>query len=216
MKLVSKLALGVAFVALAATGAARAETLDKVVKIGNLNDMSGLYADLGGPGSALAVAHAHYRAGRLCLLPFDIYQGSPLAMITALADDSVDTIMAMLTQNGAVLDALTIIDHTIDRTPVATDGMLSLGDRDNDGGDGDPIAFDRRFSPEHIVHRFAAARPTHDCETFEDKWRGSSARLPLLIVSWFFLTALLRLPLLFLRHFRSFYRNYGQLRCINC
>ena len=116
-----------------------------------------------GPGSALAVAHAHYRAGRLCLLPFDIYQGSPLATVTALADDCVDTIMAMLTQNGAALDALTIIEHTIDRTPVATDGMLSLGDRDNDGGDGDAIAFDRvaaRFDELHIGDGLPCVPPT--------------------------------------------------------
>ena len=65
MKLVSKLALGVAFAAFAATGAVQAETLDKVVKIGNLNDMSGLYADLGGPGSAIAAQMAAEDSGLL-------------------------------------------------------------------------------------------------------------------------------------------------------
>src|SRR5580698_8680747 len=35
-----------------------AQTLDKTVKIGSLSDQSGLYADLGGPGSTLAAQMA--------------------------------------------------------------------------------------------------------------------------------------------------------------
>ena len=31
-----------------------AQTLDKVVKVGSLGDQSGLYADIGGPGSTVA------------------------------------------------------------------------------------------------------------------------------------------------------------------
>ena len=35
-------------------GGAFAQTLDKVVKVGSLGDQSGLYADIGGPGSSAA------------------------------------------------------------------------------------------------------------------------------------------------------------------
>src|SRR6202451_1789884 len=52
---VSALLLGTAL-ALAATGYASAQ--DKTVKIGALSDQSGLYADLGGPGSTLAAQMA--------------------------------------------------------------------------------------------------------------------------------------------------------------
>ena len=37
-----------------AAGAAQAQISDNVIKIGVLTDMSGLYADLGGPGSVVA------------------------------------------------------------------------------------------------------------------------------------------------------------------
>ncbi len=44
------LVLSSAFLVLGMSGA-RAQISDNVVKIGVLNDQSGLYADLGGPGS---------------------------------------------------------------------------------------------------------------------------------------------------------------------
>jgi branched-chain amino acid transport system substrate-binding protein len=50
-KFVTSLLLGSALT-LAAAGAAMAD--DKVVNIGSLSDQSGLYADLGRPGSTLA------------------------------------------------------------------------------------------------------------------------------------------------------------------
>jgi branched-chain amino acid transport system substrate-binding protein len=50
-KFIASLLVGTALT-LAAAGAAMAD--DKVVKIGALSDQSGLYADLGGPGSTLA------------------------------------------------------------------------------------------------------------------------------------------------------------------
>ena len=42
----------------AAPGAANAQVSDGVIKIGVMNDMSGLYADLGGQGSVLAARMA--------------------------------------------------------------------------------------------------------------------------------------------------------------
>jgi branched-chain amino acid transport system substrate-binding protein len=62
MKLIHRLALSAAF---SATALAAASADDKVVKIGNLNDMSGLYADLGGPGSAIAAQMAAEDSGLL-------------------------------------------------------------------------------------------------------------------------------------------------------
>src|SRR6185436_10209662 len=47
-----------------ATGAF-AQTLDKVVKVGSLSDQSGLYADVGGPGSTLAAQMAVEDSGLL-------------------------------------------------------------------------------------------------------------------------------------------------------
>ncbi|MBL8289048.1 MAG: ABC transporter substrate-binding protein [Rubrivivax sp.] len=49
--------IGAAF-ALAAGAAAQAQISDGVIKIGVMNDMSGLYADIGGPGSVLAARMA--------------------------------------------------------------------------------------------------------------------------------------------------------------
>jgi len=54
-RIFASLLLGTA-VSLAATGFASAQ--DKVVKIGSLSDQSGLYSDLGGPGSTLAAQMA--------------------------------------------------------------------------------------------------------------------------------------------------------------
>ena len=57
---ISKLLLGTAL-GLAAISAATAQ--DKTVKIGSLSDQSGLYADLGGPGSTLAAQMAAEDSG---------------------------------------------------------------------------------------------------------------------------------------------------------
>src|SRR6201994_1698564 len=54
-KMIASLLLGTAL-SLASAGYAAAQ--DKIVKIGALSDQSGLYADLGGPGSALAAQMA--------------------------------------------------------------------------------------------------------------------------------------------------------------
>lgn len=61
MKLMHKLMLGTAMTLAASAAFAQ----EKVVKIGNLNDMSGLYADLGGPGSELAAKMAIEDSGLL-------------------------------------------------------------------------------------------------------------------------------------------------------
>ncbi len=111
-----------------------------------------------GPGSKLAAAYAHYRAGALCLIPVDIYQGSDLNSVTALADASIERIMMMLTQNGAALDGLTRIDHALDHQPVAADGLLSFA-----SAEGDSLAFERvyaRFDELHIGDGLPCVPPT--------------------------------------------------------
>jgi branched-chain amino acid transport system substrate-binding protein len=50
---------------LAFAGAASAQTMDKVVKVGALGDQSGLYSDIGGPGSTVAAQMAVEDSGLL-------------------------------------------------------------------------------------------------------------------------------------------------------
>ena len=76
------------------------------------------------PGSRLAVAHAHYRAGSLCLVPYDLYPGSDEDTIGREVDASLPRVIAMLTTNGAALDALARIDYAVDPVPAASDGFL--------------------------------------------------------------------------------------------
>ena len=56
--------------------AARAQVSDDVVRIGVLNDQSGLYADLGGPGSVTAARMAVEDAGGAVL-------GKPVEIVFA-------------------------------------------------------------------------------------------------------------------------------------
>src|ERR1700709_438425 len=51
--------------ALVFAGSALAQTLDKVVRVGSLGDQSGLYADIGGPGSSVAAQMAIDDSGLL-------------------------------------------------------------------------------------------------------------------------------------------------------
>jgi branched-chain amino acid transport system substrate-binding protein len=50
---------------LALAGTASAQTMDKVVKVGSLGDQSGLYSDIGGPGSMVAAQMAVEDSGLL-------------------------------------------------------------------------------------------------------------------------------------------------------
>ena len=58
MKTMTKHVLAAAAATLLSAGAAQAQISDNVIKIGVMNDMSGLYADIGGPGSVLAARMA--------------------------------------------------------------------------------------------------------------------------------------------------------------
>lgn len=76
------------------------------------------------PGSRLAAAHAHYRAGSLCLVPFDIYPASDEATVSREIDACIPRLLEMLTANGAALDALARIDYAVDPDSAASDGFL--------------------------------------------------------------------------------------------
>src|SRR6202789_2910837 len=65
-RLVATLAVAASALSIGVAGSASAqEKLDKVVKVGNLGDQSGLYADIGGPGSAVAAQMAIEDSGLL-------------------------------------------------------------------------------------------------------------------------------------------------------
>ena len=111
-----------------------------------------------GPGSALAVAYAHYRAGALCLLPFDIYQGSSLDTIITLSNAGVERIVAMLTSNGAALHELAAIDYAIDRDPASADATLAFAGTANDRVPFDEVA--ARFDELHVGDGLPCVPPT--------------------------------------------------------
>jgi branched-chain amino acid transport system substrate-binding protein len=76
--------LGIAFVlAVAAVAPGTAQISDDVVKIGVLNDQSGLYADLGGPGSVVAARMAAEDMGGAVL-------GKPIEIIYADHQNKAD------------------------------------------------------------------------------------------------------------------------------
>lgn len=77
------------------------------------------------PGSRLAIAHAYYRAGLLCLVPFDIYPASDEEVLRREVDACVPRLIAMLTTNGAALEELARIDYSVDANSAAPDGFLA-------------------------------------------------------------------------------------------
>src|SRR5689334_17651885 len=70
-------------VLLLGVGSARAQISDDVVKIGVMNDQSGLYADLGGPGSVVAARMAAEDAGGSVL-------GKPIEIVAADHQNKAD------------------------------------------------------------------------------------------------------------------------------
>jgi len=117
--------LALAILVLGASGAA-AQISDNVVKIGVLNDQSGLYADLGGPGSVTAARMAVEDAGGSVL-------GKPVEIVVAdhqnkadvgvaiarrwFEDENVD--MAIGFDNSAVALAVEQLAASHDRVAIA-------------------------------------------------------------------------------------------------
>lgn len=75
--------ISVVAIAFLCAGSARAQISDNVVKIGVLNDQSGLYADLGGPGSVTAARMAVEDAGGAVL-------GKPIEIVFADHQNKAD------------------------------------------------------------------------------------------------------------------------------
>ncbi len=106
------------------------------------------------PGAQLCVAHAHYRAGALCLVAFDIYPPSDADAVGSQAAACVPRIVAMLSTNGPALDALARIDYEVDPEPAAEDGLLPI-----DPGAGSDFV-DREFERLHIGDGLPVVAPT--------------------------------------------------------
>jgi branched-chain amino acid transport system substrate-binding protein len=85
------LALAGALVLLTGLGPARAQISDDVVRIGVLNDQSGLYADLGGQGSVVAARMAVEDAGGSVL-------GKPVEIVVADHQNKADIAAAIARQ----------------------------------------------------------------------------------------------------------------------
>ncbi|HEX2829796.1 MAG TPA: hypothetical protein VHP37_25845 [Burkholderiales bacterium] len=73
------------------------------------------------PGSALAVAHAHYRAGALCLIDLDVFPASEAGDVERQADACVERIVTALTQGASHADS-----YPIDREAAQDDGHLPV------------------------------------------------------------------------------------------
>ena len=85
------LVLAAALLLLTGIGPARAQISDDVVRIGVLNDQSGLYADLGGPGSVVAARMAVEDAGGSVL-------GKPVEIVVADHQNKADIAAAIARQ----------------------------------------------------------------------------------------------------------------------
>jgi branched-chain amino acid transport system substrate-binding protein len=87
--------------ALATAGAAQAQMSDEVVKIGVLNDRSGLYADIGGEGSVVAARMAAEEFG-------NAINGAPIEVISADHQNKAD-LAATITRQWIDTEAVDVI-----------------------------------------------------------------------------------------------------------
>jgi hypothetical protein len=78
------------------------------------------------PGSRLAAAHAHYRAGTLCLIPFDLFPASDEEAVTREVDACLPRLVEMLTSNGTALTALARVAYAVDPQSADPDGRIPL------------------------------------------------------------------------------------------
>jgi hypothetical protein len=77
------------------------------------------------PGSRLAAAHAHYRAGTLCLIPFDLFPASDEGTVARAVDAALPRLLDMLTSNGTALETLAHIDYVVDPRSAESDGSIA-------------------------------------------------------------------------------------------
>ena len=81
------------------------------------------------PGAELAEAVAFYRAGQLCLVPVDIYQGSTKAEVSAQVDQRIEAIFESLTLPPDRIRKRAALEFALDKTPPAVDGLLRIPTR---------------------------------------------------------------------------------------
>jgi hypothetical protein len=112
------------------------------------------------PGSRLATAHAHYRAGSLCLVPFDIYPASDTETLGREVDAAVPRLLAMLTTNGAALEELARVDYSVDPASAASDGFLPLTRGNAPAAPADLDAIQSHFESVHIGDGLPIVPPT--------------------------------------------------------
>ncbi len=104
------------------------------------------------PGSALAAAHAHYRAGVLALVDLEIFPASVESEIDAQADACVAQIVSMLTGSGGGAGN----EYPVDAAAVAADGCLVFDDTD------DEQALFERLEALHIGDGLPVIAPTRE------------------------------------------------------
>jgi hypothetical protein len=81
------------------------------------------------PGADLAKAVAFYRAGRLCLCPLDLYQGTAVEEIDEMVDARMSIIYDALTLSPDRIGERASLDFQLDAVPPAENGLLELADK---------------------------------------------------------------------------------------
>jgi hypothetical protein len=87
------------------------------------------------PGHKLANATACYRAGRLCLCPIDIFQGSTTEEVREQTDVITPGITESLTLADDELSKRAALDFPVDTEPPSTDGLLGMKGKINPAED---------------------------------------------------------------------------------
>jgi len=110
-----------------------------------------------GPGSQLSVAHAYYRAGALCLIPFDIYHASDRTTVVSHAQACIPRLVSMLTCNGPELLELARIEYEVDAVAASADGSMP---GTSNGGASDLESVYDRFESLHLGDGLPFVPPT--------------------------------------------------------
>lgn len=76
------------------------------------------------PGAELAEAVAYYRAGKLCLCPIDIYQGSTKEEVRDEIVKQMDCVVESLTLEASQIHKRADIDFALDRKGISKDGII--------------------------------------------------------------------------------------------
>lgn len=94
------------------------------------------------PGSDLVKGVVFYRAGQLCLCPFDIYQGSSIQEIAEKVDIMMPVIYDSLTLPDGQIAKRAAVDFSLDKIPPEADGILRQAEK---------IPFDEKTASEPVA-----------------------------------------------------------------